>query len=61
MHLMVALSALACGQEIPDNPDVDPRIEFFPLRLTARFIDESGQPIEKATVDAGIGNGVAWG
>lgn len=53
---MVTLSALVCGQEVPDNPNVDSRIEFFPLRITARIVDESGKPIEGATVDVGIGN-----
>ncbi len=55
-HFVLAVAGIACGQEIPDNPNVDPRIEFFPLRVTARIVDESGQPIEGATVDAGIGN-----
>jgi hypothetical protein len=54
--MMLALCAIACGQEVPDNPNVDPRIEFFPLRITARIVDESGKPIEGATVDVGIGN-----
>jgi hypothetical protein len=54
--MMLALCAIACGQEVPDNPNVDPRIEFFPLRITARIVDEIGIPIEGANVDVGIGN-----
>jgi hypothetical protein len=45
------LSLPLAGQEVPDNPKVDPRIEFFPLRITARIVDERGQPIEGSNVD----------
>jgi hypothetical protein len=38
-----SLSLQLAGQEVPDNPNVDPRIEFFRLRVTARIVDESGQ------------------
>lgn len=55
-HLLVALSAITCGQEIPDNPNVDPRIEFFPLRVTVCIVDEDGQPVEGASVDIGVPN-----
>lgn len=47
----------ADGQEVPDNLEkMEPGTEFFPLRVTARIVDESGQPIEGADIDLGIAN-----
>jgi hypothetical protein len=45
------------AQDAPDNLEkMDPKTEFFPLRVTARIVDESGQPIEGADIELGIAN-----
>jgi hypothetical protein len=56
-HLMVTLSVIVCGQEVPDiQGKAHPSIEFFPLRVTVRIVDDDGQPVEGASVDIGVPN-----
>lgn len=53
--LCLALSA--AGQEVPDNKEeAHPSIEFFPLRVTVRIVDDDGRPVEGASVDIGVPN-----
>jgi hypothetical protein len=53
----LCLALPLAGQEVPDiKGKAHPSIEFFPLRVTVRIVDDDGQPVEGASVDIGVPN-----